>query len=292
MNFFPSRWPIMCAVMNSVSDLTLASAVHSAGAMPSLMIKWTAHDLLHDQLKEFVRLNGDGNCVLQLGYKDLTDSIVLSLVEQYQISHVELFGLIGIPNHKMQAEFDTVMKQPKYLEGYQRLKNNRRILTRIFTPSSGQGIDAYALKGAESAGFGSNISVKDLFSQQQAQTPDISLIPYGGIGTPEQVAWYIKHGAAGVAVGTLFAATQESCLSFETKTAMVKASSQDLRKLNTFQQALVLGDISQDNAPNRQYSLDQGIAGHGGLVYAGTAIDHVTKIRTVQEVVNYLTSEL
>ena len=282
----------MCAVMNSVSDLALASAVHSAGAMPSLMINWTTHDLLHDQLKEFVCLNGNGNCVLQLSYKDLVESTVLSLVKQYQISHIELFGMIGISNNKMQNEFSTVMSHPKYREGYQRLKNNCRILSRIFTPAAVQGIDAYALKGAESAGFSGNISVKDLFVQQQLQTPDSPLVPYGGVGTPEQVAWYINHGAAGVAVGTLFAATQESCLNYETKMAMVHASNQDLQKLNTSQQALVLGDISQDRTPNRQSSLDQGIAGQGGLVYAGTAIDHVTHIRTAQEVVDYLTSKL
>lgn len=292
MKFLPSRWPIMCAVMNSVSDLALASAVSAAGAMPSLLIKWQTHDVLHDQLKEFVRLNGHGNCVLQLGYKDLADDVVLSLVEQYKISHVELFGLLGVPNHKMQDEFNTVMSQPKYSNGYQRLKNNSRILTRIFTPSLGQGIDAYALKGAESGGFSGAISVKDLFLQQQQQTPDIPLIPYGGVGTPEHVAWYIKHGAAGVAVGTLFAAAQESCLSQETKLSMVNASSNDLQKFNTSQRALVLGDVSGDRTPNRQASLDQGIAGQGGLVYAGSAIDYVTEIKTVKQVVDYLTQDL
>jgi len=50
--------------------------------------------------------------------------------------------------------------------------------------------------------------------------------------------------------------------------------------------------VLDDATPNRQRSLEAGIAGQGGLVYAGTAIDHVTHIRTAQEVVDYLTSEL
>ncbi len=277
--------------MNGVSDLVLASAVHSAGAMPSLQIKWQGnHDVLHDQLKEFVLLNGNGNCVLQLEYKDLANTTVLSLVEQFKISHVELFGMIGIRNDKMQQEFDTVMSVSKYFGGYQRLKAQSRILTRIFTPSSGQGVDAYALKGSESAGFSGTISVKDLFVQQHNQTPSIPLIPYGGVGTPEQVAWYMQNGAAGVAVGTLFAATKESCLNIVTKQAMINANSQDLAKLKTSQQALVIGEVSSD--PNHQQSLDAGIAGQGGLIYAGSAIDYVTEIRTVKQVVDYLTQDL
>lgn len=290
MNFFPSRWPIMCAVMNGVSDLALASAVHSAGAMPSLLIKWNTCDLLHDQLKEFVRLNGNGNCVLQLVYKDLGNPIVLDLIEQYKISHVELFGMMGIPNHKMQNEFNTVMSYPKYFEGYKRLKNTSRIITRILTPSSGQGIDAYALKGSDSAGFSGNMSVQDLFLQQKTQTPNVPLIPYGGVGTPEQVSWYMQNGAAGVAVGTLFAATHESCLDISTKQQMVKANSKDITKLKTTQNALVLGEVSTD--VNHQISLDQGIAGRGGLIYAGPAVDHVTEIRTVKQVIEYLTQDL
>ncbi len=277
--------------MQGDSELVLASAVHSVGVRPRLQIKWqNHHDVLQDQLKELVLINGNGNCVLQLEYKDLANTTVLSLVEQFKISHVELFGMIGIRNDKMQQEFDTVMSVSKYFGGYQRLKAQSRILTRIFTPSSGQGIDAYALKGSESAGFSGTISVKDLFVQQHNQTPSIPLIPYGGVGTPEQVAWYIQNGASGVAVGTLFAATKESCLNIVTKQAMINANSQDLAKLKTSQQALVIGEVSSD--PNHQQSLDAGIAGQGGLIYAGSAIDYVTEIRTVKQVVDYLTQDL
>lgn len=284
--------------MQGASDLVLACAIHQAGAMPSLQIDWkkdrtTKHDILNQQIQDFVKLTGSTHCVLQLEYTDLKDQQTLNIIKSYNISHIEIIGLIGkISNDRMQYEFDIVMSQPKYLEGFNQIRSHARVLTRIFTPSLGKGIDAYALKGADSAGWSGNLSVKDLFLQQKLQTPDIPLIPYGGIGTPEQVAWYIKNGAAGVAVGTLFAATQESCLSEKTKTAMVQSSKQDLQKLHSTQRALVFGDISQDTEPNYVSSLNQGIAGLGGLLYAGSAIDHVTHIRTVQQVVDYLTSEL
>lgn len=292
MNFFSSRWPIMCAVMNGVSDLNLAAAVHDAGATPSLLINWKEgqrnHDVLDQHLKEFTTLTGSNSCVLQLDYADLKDDTALSIVEHYKISHIELFGMIGVGNDRLQQEFEMVMT--RYNFAFERLLRTSRVLTRIFTPSSGLGVDAYALKGSDSAGFSGNMTVKDLFVQQHFQTPHVPLIPYGGVGTPEQVAWYLNNGAAGVAVGTLFAAAQESCLDIKTKQAMVNANSKDLVKLGSTQQALVMGEVSND--VNHQQSLNAGIAGQGGLVYAGSAIDHVTEIRTVKQVVDYLTQDL
>lgn len=281
--------------MNGASDLNLAAAVHAAGAMPSLMIKWkkgsrseSDYDLLNYNLQEFVKLTGNGHCVLQLDYADLRDQTVIKLVEQYQISHVELFGLMQFPTGRQQEEFELVMSV--YKEHFDCLRKTARVITRILTPSSGKGIDAYALKGSDGAGCTGSLTVKDLFLQQHALTPNLPLIPYGGVGTPAQVSWYLDHGVAGVAVGTLFAASKESCLDHKTKQAMVDAGNNKLTKLNTNQQALVMGTVSNDL--NHQESLDAGIRGQGGLVYAGVSLDHVTKICSVQDIVDYLVSDI
>ena len=281
--------------MNGASDLNLAAAVHAAGAMPSLMIKWKTgsrkdfdYDLLNHNLQEFVRLTGNGHCVLQLDYADLRDPTVIKLIEQYQISHVELFGLMQYPTGQQQKEFELVMRV--YQEHFNRLRKTARVITRIFAPSSGKGIDCYALKGSDSAGCTGSLTVKDLFLQQHALTPNLPLIPYGGVGTPAQVSWYLDHGAAGVAVGTLFAASKESCLDHKTKQAMVDATSNTLVNLSTNQQALVMGTVSDDS--NHQESLDAGIQGQGGLIYAGTSLDHVANICSVQDIVDYLISDI
>ena len=281
--------------MNIASDLNLAAAVSVAGAMPSLMINWKKgtrtdfdYDLFNYTLQEFVKLTGNGHCVLQLDYPDLRDPIVIQLIEKYKISHVELFGHMQYPLDRKQEEFELVLNS--YQEQYNRLKKTARIITRIFTPSNGKGIDCYALKGSDSAGCVGSLSVKDLFLAQHTLTPDIPLIAYGGIGTPSDVAWYLSQGVAGVAVGTLFAASKESCLSLETKQAMVNASSGSLTKLNTNQQALVMGTVSNDL--NHKESLQAGIQGLGGLIYAGSSIDHVTDIRSVQSIVDYLVSDI
>ena len=296
MNFFPSRWPIMCAVMNQVSDLKLALAVYSAGAMPSLMVAGDNRvDRINIALSEFVKCTGHANIVLHLDYSDLVNVEIVKLIRQHRVSHVELFGALDASGMTTQQEFDHVMSSSLYRNGLKYVQSTAQTIIRVLTPSQATNVNAYALKGSDSAGFGGSLSVSELFDQQQTLTPDMPLITYGGVGTAKQVADYIRRGAAGVAVGTLFAASKESCLADTAKQKMVMASAESLTKFSTSQQALILGDQHQaltDSTPNRQTSLEAGIAGQGGLVYAGTAIDHVTHIRTAQEVVDYLTSEL
>ena len=93
MKFFPTRWPIMCAVMNRVSDLNLALAVHEAGAMPSLQIsryndnRTINHDTVNAELAEFVNLAGTSNLVLAVAPEDLFDYTFVKLINHYRISH-------------------------------------------------------------------------------------------------------------------------------------------------------------------------------------------------------------
>lgn len=277
--------------MNGVSDLSLALAVHEAGAMPSLMVNGEHRiEKLGSVLREFVKSVGHANLVLSLNYYDLVNIDIVKLVRQYKVSHVELLGMTS------QQEFDHVMSEPLVRNGLKFVQSTTKIMIRIFSPTQARSqLQAYALKGSDSGGFTGNLSVSELFVQQQQLTPGMKLIPYGGIGTAKQVAEYIRRGAAAVAVGTLFAATKESCLAESVKQQMILSSSTALTKFTTSQQALVLGPHSEvvaDITPNRQASLESGIAGQGGLIYAGKSIDYVTKTRSVQEVVDYLTSEL
>ena len=300
MSFFPSRYPIMCAVMNQVSDLRLALAVHEAGAMPSLMSNLiigheNRDDRLHNLLNEFSKLTGHANIVLQLDHLDLKNPKILKLVKHYQVSHVELFGALDSMGMTTKQEFDYTMQDPMYSRGLKFLQSVSKTIIRVLSPSDATNVNAYALKGSDSAGFGGELSVSELFDQQQQRTPGMPLITYGGVGTPKQVADYIQRGAAAVAVGTLFAATKESCLADSTKQQMISATKNSLTKFSTSQQALILGNQEQviaDTTPNRQTSLEQGVAGTGGHIYAGTGIEHVNEIKTVKQVVDYLIQDL
>lgn len=283
--------------MNQVSDLSLALAVHEAGAMPSLMVNGEHRvEKISSALSEFVKSVGHANLVLSLNYYDLVNIDIVKLVRQYKVSHVELLGALDSLQMTTRQEFDHVMSDSLFRNGLKFIQSTTKTMIRIFSPTDAQSqLQAYALKGSDSGGFTGNLSVSELFARQHQLTPGMKLIPYGGIGTAKQVADYIQQGAAAVAVGTLFAATKESCLAESVKQQMILSSSTDLTKFTTLQQALVLGSHSEvvaDTTPNRQSSLDSGVAGQGGLIYAGKSIDYVTKIRSVQEVVDYLSSEL
>ena len=108
----------------------------------------------------------------------------------------------------------------------------------------------------------------------------------------------ITQGAAGVGIGTLFAASVESPLSDEAKRKFIATTVQDIVELkDTNQNAIVLGKlpgpIKTGEDWNRGESLQTGIrTGLTGHIYAGHGVEHVTDILPVKEIVRYLTSEL
>jgi NAD(P)H-dependent flavin oxidoreductase YrpB (nitropropane dioxygenase family) len=127
-----------------------------------------------------------------------------------------------------------------------------------------------------------------------------NLIPYGGVGNSSQVLDYLSNGAASVGVGTLFAMSQESPLSIEVKEKMIQKTSNDITKAHSTGQNLIslnkrdgLESIA-DGDWNRTSLLNKGIFGKGdqGLVYVGHAIDQVTEIKTVKQIVDQLVDQI
>lgn len=296
-NFFPSRWPILCAVMNGVSDLNLALAVHEAGAMPSLLLnrynddKTINYDLINDSLKNFQQSTGNVNLVFAISEEDLFDYQLVKILRQYKVSHIEFLSNYLDASHIWhRRDFQTAIKY---------IQTTTKIIGRTTKLIDNNLTDALGIKGKESAGFTGQHSVLEMFQQQQKLTPACALIPYGGIGTPEQVAYYINSGAVGIAAGTLFAASKESCLSEEVKLTMCKKTSSDLSNFSdTGQNALVLGNLetvlNDKSHWNREASLKSGIHGNGneGHIYASKSIDYISEIRSVKEIVEYLTQLL
>jgi len=296
--FFPSRYPIMCAIMNGVSDLPLAIACHAAGIMPGLMVPWRNldkkhnFDLLYCTVKEFIKYTGSSDIVLQTEYTDLSNFRFIKMLTDLKISHIELFKTLDKDIDG--TIFKNVISTPANRAALQHIRINTKIIDRIFLPTpANEWFQSYALKGKESAGMTGSYSVSEMFAKQKLLSPTLPLITYGGVGTANDVAYYINQGAAAVAIGTLFAVSTESCLSITTKEAMINSKSSDLIKFSkTEQNALLLGDqtiIDPGIRKNSEESLELGIhTGTTGHVYAGTAIDHVTSIRSVQTIVDDL----
>ena len=294
-NFFPSRYPIMCCCMNGVShDVALAIAVSTAGAMPSLI----PVDLT-TQIKHYKKHTGNTDLVIWVKEPDLLDTEYINLLLTLEIKFVELTrvdvdSIEKLNSMKTYSDFwsnKTFIKNIEYLK-----KNGVKILRRCHKePIETFGlVDAVCVKGKESAGFSSNVTIENLMKMQKDKTPDVHIISYGGVAGPKDVEKYLNLGASAVGVGTLFAASEESCIDRGVINLMITKSSKDLTRFNdTKQNAVVINaDQTQPDGFNRSNSLNLGLTGLGGHIYAGYSIDGVTEIKTVQEIVEYLVSEI
>jgi hypothetical protein len=283
--------------MNQVSNLKLAVTVWRAGAFPSLFLNINNYTESKHILNIFESATGSKNVVIPISIFQLDNPNVIDLLYNFAPSHIELLpaDINGNRNNTIAN-----LLNPVIISTITRLRQHSKIILRLFDPFDHpellQYIDAFYIKGVESAGRTGSWAVKDLFLEQKKITPAKAVIPYGGIGTPDQVAWYMAHGADAVGVGTLFAACKESNLSIEVKQKLLNISSKDLTVLNDTQQnCVVFGSLPvEQNDWNRNNSLYSAIAGDGtqGHLYLGHSIDAVNKIRTVQETIEYLTSEL
>jgi len=311
---FNSRYPIVEAVMNGGSSLPLALACWEAGIFPSLYLniydiatKQVNYDLLDSTIGEFVKATGTTDVLLATDIFRLSDPTSLKIYKKHKITHIEILAesleqrkKLGISNSEINR---LIQNYSVIVKGARILLQPTCIVQRVNTVQENPHNFILGMKGSEAAGLNSKtFTTSELFEQQKLATPNSLLMPYGGIGTPSQVADYIKRGATAVVVGTLFAASKESTLSLEVKQKMVSTQTQDLIKLpDTGQQALILGNIDSvlnDKINpvdwNRQRSLETGLTGNAqvGHMYLGSAIEYVTEIKSVKEIVEYLVSEL
>lgn len=279
--------------MNQVSDLTLALACADAGVMPSLFVPdflGENHlDMVEPQLREFQKCTGHCNIVLACWPGHLVDRHWLSVINCFKVSHIELMP---------PKDYCLPIARPEFSLCLAQLKHTTKILHRVFNPMLpiDSYADAYCVKGSESAGYTSDYSVLDTFNTLRQQ-PHLDLIPYGGIGTAHQIEYYLSHGASGVAIGTLFALSAESCLSEQTKTTLCNKNSKDIVRLDGHPQNAVIfnkGTVDKDRSNwNRINSLATGIAsGIDGHIYMGKAIDQVKEIKSVKQIVAELVEHI
>jgi hypothetical protein len=148
--------------------------------------------------------------------------------------------------------------------------------------------DALVIKGSEAAARSAGGTLHEEFAK--AMSLDIPLIASGGIYTGEQVKHYLDSGAIAVSIGTPFACTVESPISEEAKQKIIASSSKDLQRFsNNNQQALIFTDTADTNE-NHQNSLHMGLdTGSKGHIFLGTAVDNITGIQPMENIVSELT---
>jgi enoyl-[acyl-carrier protein] reductase II len=90
-----------------------------------------------------------------------------------------------------------------------------------------QGIDALVIEGSEAGGHIGPVSTSVLAQEILPALNEVPVFVAGGIGHGEAIAAYLRMGAAGVQIGTLFACTTESVAHPAFKQAFIRASARD-----------------------------------------------------------------
>lgn len=281
---FNSKYPIICAPMNGVSDLNLALACAKAGIIPSL-VPYT-----YTNFKEFFK-------DLALYKKETSNDIIIAL-RLAEVINDKLFTLLptsGITHIEL-LEFTVDELTEENIFKINSLRDNGiKILLKILTHNDIEPykniIDAVTIKSSEAAGRSEEgidliLEIDSILSKY----PNIKIIASGGIKNSNDINQLISKGVSAVSIGTLFAMSKESSIPIEVKNKLLQSSSNDITRLKSgaCQRAIIFDEQSNDDFNNTR-GLNTGLrTGNSGHIFIGNAIDTVTEILPVQEIVNHL----
>ena len=292
-DFFNCRHPIVAAPMNQVSDLNLAIACYNAGIFPSLSLynQVTNGKVDLDKsiriIKDFQNFTGSAGILLSLDIEDFFKPNVQEFIINNKVSHLEIIGDHDIVGSSKWHEFSALVQIFKQ-------NNTTTILKALYSKNVDNSLDAVMLKGALGAGRGlDHLDIDFELLKIKEKHPTVSVIISGGIGKPREVKKYINLGCMAVSIGTLLAASEESCVSKETKERMIQSSYEDITRIKGVRQnALMFGKVEDDDY-NNTFSLAKGIrTPTEGHIFAGKSINSVNEILPVKDIIENLTKGL
>ena len=290
---FGCKYPIVAAPMNKVSDLGLAVACFEAGIFPSLSLynqiennKVSLNGLVR-VVNEFQSKTGSNKILLSLTTRDFFKVDVQSVILNNNISHLEIIDDTDIVKSLKWIQFLEVLQEFKK-------QNIKIILKALDSNNIDVNIDAVMLKGSLGAGRGLEYIDVDLeLLKIKRNFPSVPVIVAGGIGKRHQLKKYMNLGSTAIAIGTLLAASAESCISKETKEKMIASSYNDVTRLQGVRQNALVFSKTEDDDYNNTKGLVMGINNPSeGHVFAGKAIDDITEILPVKVIIENLTKDL
>jgi len=286
MPFFNAKYPIICTPMNKVSDAKLALAAQAAGIIPSLVASFTALSETAVELEKFN--NGAGNftdLILAVSPAQLSPELI-DVILTYNVTHLQL--LEDIKNAAEELMLSGLKK-----------KNIKIIVKRLSTNPRGVEylhlVDAIDIKGPEGASrvVNDGVPLSSRLSQLQMLYPDLPIIVTGGISTSAEIRQYLDAGAVAVGLGTVFALSEESCINYEKKLAMLEKSFANVRNIGVSKQnAIIFTPIPDEDANHTRGLLIGRDSSSKGLLFAGKAIDNISSIKSVATIVKELTVDL
>lgn len=283
---FKSKHPIVCSPMNGVSDLTLALACADAGIVPSL-IPYPDFKLFLENIKAYEHTGKE--LIVAMSLEHVVHYKLYEKILNSKITHIEL---LDFELSEMTSENINKINSLR--------KNGIQIILKILTRSDivpyRDIIDAVTVKGNE--GAGRSLEGIDLITEIKTiklDYPDIKIIASGGIKNKSDIDKLLQAGASAVGIGTMFAMSQESSIPRSVKDKLLLSTIADISRLTSGaqQRAVIFGkaDLPNTDDFNNTQSLNQGLkTGTHGHVFIGNAIDSITDILTVKEIVDYLTA--
>lgn len=286
---FGSKYPIIAAPMNKVSDLKLAIACHNAGILPSLslytyfVIDRLRLDLFEAALKEFNEITGTNKILVSVLTSDMFNKNIQKILLDNKVEFLEIIDDKTIVNGEVWETFKEEMSS------LQRM-GIKIFLKALTVRNADFSINGIILKGKAGAGRGvDSLDIDNELQVVKSKYPNLPIVMSGGISNSDDVKKYINLGCIAVAVGTLLAASEESPISNESKQKMIEATYNDVARFgNANQNALIFKPVIGDDH-NNTASLLQGITNpSSGIIFAGKAIDNIKQIRPVADIIKDL----
>jgi hypothetical protein len=264
--------------MNHVSDLTLIRAAAAAGLTPGIGLD----NITDAELENYLQDYHETNVILTMPITRLLEG--LDWYVDLGIRSIEVLRYYDLSS----TNEDSIARAVAQLQ-----QRGVRVFLRgaLGCKNPKLPFDAYVVKGTEGAGGSNNDtrSLSDAYAYFRERLTHV--IPTGGIHSAEQVRYYLDQGAPAVAIGTLFALSEECRLSPATKAELLKADSADLVRFGRHgKQGIVYKILDGDDTNNHTLGLKRGVDDiREGHMYCGTAIDHITAIRPISDIVADLT---
>ncbi len=211
--FLGSRHAIMAGAMTWVSERHLVSAISNAGGFGVLACGGMPPELLAAEIAATRALTDK-----PFGVNLITmHPQLMQLIETCRtsgVTHVVLAG--GIPPG---PAVEAIKPFAKLIAFAPNFALARKLLR--------SGADALVIEGSEAGGHIGPVSLAVLAQEILPALPDAIIFAAGGIGRGEAIAALAEMGAAGVQLGTRFAASAESVAHPNFKTAFLRASARD-----------------------------------------------------------------
>ena len=283
---FNSKYQIVCAPMNGVSDLKLALACADAGIVPSFVpaVYKEFSDFLRD-FREF-KSKTSTDVIVAIMASIVIDDRLMRLYPTLGITHIEILDLNIDLTEENINKFNKIRSMG--------IKIMLKGLIHQDFNNTWQFIDAVTVKSPEGAGRSdAGVDIIHEIKEIKKRYPALKIVASGGVKDRTDIDRLLAAGADAVSIGTMFALTKESSMPESTKLKLISKSSSDITRLNrgASQRAIVFTETAGVDDYNNTNGLVNGLqTASQGHVFVGNAISSIDSIVSVADVVKKLTA--